>query len=88
MLRRKAEVMNLLETAGFSCANPYYVVQQGKVRGLLLWGESLRVFILCAASLKTHAEEEKTGQTCSHTSSLREITRDHPTRFFPSFRCS
>lgn len=26
--------MNLLETAGFSCANPYYVVQQGKVRGI------------------------------------------------------
>lgn len=28
----KAEVMNLLESAGFSRANPYYVVQQGKVR--------------------------------------------------------
>ena len=27
----KAEVMNLLESAGFSRANPYYVVQQGKV---------------------------------------------------------
>ena len=24
--------MNLLESAGFSRANPYYVVQQGKVR--------------------------------------------------------
>ena len=29
---RKSEVMNLLESAGFSRANPYYVVQQGKVR--------------------------------------------------------
>lgn len=28
---RKTEVVNLLETAGFSRANPYYVVQQGKV---------------------------------------------------------
>lgn len=28
---RKTEVMNLLESAGFSRANPYYVVQQGKV---------------------------------------------------------
>ena len=27
----KSEVMNLLESAGFSRANPYYVVQQGKV---------------------------------------------------------
>lgn len=29
----KSEVMNLLESAGFSRANPYYVVQQGKVGG-------------------------------------------------------
>lgn len=28
----KNEVMNLLESAGFSRANPYYIVQQGKVR--------------------------------------------------------
>jgi hypothetical protein len=28
----KGEVMNLLESAGFSRSNPYYVVQQGKVR--------------------------------------------------------
>ncbi|WIA11815.1 hypothetical protein OEZ85_011905 [Tetradesmus obliquus] len=27
----KGEVMNLLESAGFSRANPYYVVQQGKI---------------------------------------------------------
>lgn len=32
----KAEVQSLLESAGFSRANPYYVVQQGKVR--LVWG--------------------------------------------------
>lgn len=30
---RKSEVSNLLESAGFSRSNPYYVVQQGKVRG-------------------------------------------------------
>jgi chromosome segregation ATPase len=29
--RRKTEVMNLLESAGFSRSNPYYIVQQGKV---------------------------------------------------------
>jgi hypothetical protein len=27
----KEDVMNLLETAGFSRSNPYYIVQQGKV---------------------------------------------------------
>ncbi|GFH07948.1 structural maintenance of chromosomes protein, partial [Haematococcus lacustris] len=27
----KSEVTNLLESAGFSRSNPYYIVQQGKV---------------------------------------------------------
>lgn len=31
MICSKTEVMNLLESAGFSRSNPYYVVQQGKV---------------------------------------------------------
>lgn len=31
----KTEVMNLLESAGFSRSNPYYVVQQGKVNGFI-----------------------------------------------------
>lgn len=31
-LCRKSELMQLLETAGFSRSNPYYVVQQGRVR--------------------------------------------------------
>jgi len=31
--------MNVLESAGFSRSNPYYIVKQGKVRSaeLLLW---------------------------------------------------
>lgn len=28
----KNDVMNLLESAGFSRSNPYYIVKQGKVR--------------------------------------------------------
>jgi len=28
----KADVMNLLESAGFSRSNPYYIVPQGRVR--------------------------------------------------------
>ena len=28
----KADVMNLLESAGFSKSNPYYIVPQGRVR--------------------------------------------------------
>ena len=30
----KADVMNLLESAGFSKSNPYYIVPQGRVRML------------------------------------------------------
>jgi structural maintenance of chromosome 3 (chondroitin sulfate proteoglycan 6) len=30
----KADVMNLLEAAGFSKSNPYYIVPQGRVRGI------------------------------------------------------
>ena len=30
----KTDVMNLLESAGFSRSNPYYIVKQGKVRFL------------------------------------------------------
>lgn len=31
----KADVMNLLESAGFSKSNPYYIVPQGRVRAML-----------------------------------------------------
>ncbi len=31
MYCRKSDVMNLLESAGFSRSNPYYIVKQGKV---------------------------------------------------------
>jgi len=31
----KAEVMNLLESAGFSRSNPYYIVPQGRVSFLI-----------------------------------------------------
>lgn len=29
--------MNLLESAGFSRSNPYYIVKQGKVLWILFW---------------------------------------------------
>lgn len=33
-INRKNDVMNLLESAGFSRSNPYYIVKQGKVKKL------------------------------------------------------
>ncbi|KAL9314311.1 hypothetical protein ACSQ67_019763 [Phaseolus vulgaris] len=42
----KSEVMNLLESAGFSRSNPYYVVQQGKISSLTLMKDSERLDLL------------------------------------------
>ncbi|EOA26480.1 hypothetical protein CARUB_v10022528mg [Capsella rubella] len=42
----KAEVMNLLESAGFSRSNPYYVVQQGKIASLTLMKDVERLDLL------------------------------------------
>ncbi|KAL6629950.1 hypothetical protein ACP70R_029715 [Stipagrostis hirtigluma subsp. patula] len=42
----KTEVMNLLESAGFSKSNPYYVVQQGKIASLTLMKDSERLNLL------------------------------------------
>jgi structural maintenance of chromosome 3 (chondroitin sulfate proteoglycan 6) len=43
---RKTEVMNLLESAGFSRSNPYYVVQQGKIASLTLMKDHERLDLL------------------------------------------
>ncbi|KAK2426169.1 Structural maintenance of chromosomes (SMC) family protein [Trifolium repens] len=42
----KSEVMNLLESVGFSRSNPYYVVQQGKIASLSLIKDSERLDLL------------------------------------------
>ncbi|KAJ4824705.1 hypothetical protein Tsubulata_017547 [Turnera subulata] len=43
---KKTEVMNLLDSAGFSRSNPYYVVQQGKIASLTLMKDSERLDLL------------------------------------------
>lgn len=42
----KQEVINLLESAGFSRANPYFIVQQGRVSALTMMSESERLELL------------------------------------------
>ncbi|EFN59380.1 hypothetical protein CHLNCDRAFT_13527, partial [Chlorella variabilis] len=42
----KKEVANLLETAGFSRANPYYVVQQGKIAQMANMKDEQRLELL------------------------------------------
>ena len=43
IMSSKTEVMNLLESAGFSRSNPYYVVQQGKVTLTWLFLSSVQI---------------------------------------------
>lgn len=42
----KSDVVHLLESAGFSRANPYYIVQQGKVNALAVMKERERLELL------------------------------------------
>lgn len=44
--RSKSEVGNLLESAGFSRANPYYIVQQGKIMHMSHMRDSERLALL------------------------------------------
>uniref|UniRef100_A0A0E0CF24 SMC hinge domain-containing protein n=1 Tax=Oryza meridionalis TaxID=40149 RepID=A0A0E0CF24_9ORYZ len=52
----KTEVMNLLESAGFSRSNPYYVVQQGKIASLTLMKDSERLDLLKEIGGETSCE--------------------------------
>lgn len=42
----RAEVLSLLEAAGFSRSNPYYIVQQGKVAALVAMTDAARLALL------------------------------------------
>lgn len=46
----KSDVINLLESAGFSRSNPYYIVQQGKVNALCLMKDEQRLQLLKAVA--------------------------------------
>ena len=42
----KLDVMNLLESAGFSRSNPYYIVKQGKINQMATAPDSQRIKLL------------------------------------------
>ncbi|RLN13477.1 structural maintenance of chromosomes protein 3 [Panicum miliaceum] len=46
VMSSKTEVMNLLESSGFSRSNPYYIVQQGKIASVTLMKDSERLDLL------------------------------------------
>lgn len=55
----KSEIQSLLEGAGFSKSNPYYVVQQGKVQDLCIMSDSNRLRLLKEVAGTTLYDEKK-----------------------------
>lgn len=56
---QKSEVQSLLESAGFSKSNPYYIVQQGKVANLCVMKDSDRLNLLKEVAGTTVYEERR-----------------------------
>jgi structural maintenance of chromosome 3 (chondroitin sulfate proteoglycan 6) len=56
---QKAEVQSLLESAGFSKSNPYYIVQQGKVANLCVMKDTDRLTLLKDIAGTTVYEERR-----------------------------
>jgi len=55
----KNEVMSLLEGAGFSKSNPYFIVQQGKVNALCVMTDEMRLELLKEVAGTTVYDEKK-----------------------------
>ena len=55
----KNEVMSLLEGAGFSKSNPYFIVQQGKVNALCVMSDTERLQLLKEVAGTTVYDEKK-----------------------------
>lgn len=70
----KSDVVHLLESAGFSRANPYYIVQQGKVNALAVMKERARLELLKeVAGTKVYEERRlESLQLLHETQSRRE----------------
>lgn len=59
----KNEIMSLLEGAGFSRSNPYFIVQQGKVNALCTMSDSERLQLLREVAGTTVYDEKKAEST-------------------------
>jgi len=70
----KSDVVNLLESAGFSRSNPYYIVQQGKVNALCLMKDEQRLELLKEVAGTTVYEERrrKSEEALTEASRKRE----------------
>lgn len=75
----KSEIISLLETAGFSRSNPYYIVQQGKVSNLCTMNDRARLNLLKEVAGTTVYEERRAEsikimeKTLSEQSKIDEV---------------
>lgn len=78
----KQEVQSLLEGAGFSKSNPYYIVQQGKVQDLCTMSEEARLRLLMEVAGTTVYDEKKAeslvkmAENRSSIEKIADILRD------------
>ncbi|XP_041476327.1 structural maintenance of chromosomes protein 3-like [Lytechinus variegatus] len=74
----KTDVMNLLESAGFSRSNPYYVVKQGKINQMATAPDSQRLKLLReVAGTRVYDERKAESQTIlKETEGKREKIQD------------
>eukprot|EP00439_Symbiodinium_sp_Y106_P078290 s160_g17.t1 len=73
----KNEVFNLLESAGFTKSNPYYIVQQGKVAELTLMDDRRRLELLkeiSGASVYDERREESASVKSAFATSFYQYT--------------
>ena len=74
----KPDVINFLESAGFSRSNPYYIVQQGKVDKLTNMSESSRLELLKEVA-GTRVYDEKRSES---DKIMRETSKFCSFRYF------
>ncbi len=66
----KHDVINLLESAGFSRSNPYYIVQQGRVNSIALMKDTERLELLKeVAGTRVYDERRAESEKIMHESS-------------------
>ena len=59
----KTEMFSLLETAGFSCSNPYYIVKQGQINAIACCGDKDRLKVVReVAGTEVYTEKRKSAE--------------------------
>jgi len=72
---QRNEVMSLLESAGFSKSNPYFIVQQGKVNALCLMADSERLALLKEVAGTTVYDEKRKASLEQMSTNQSEMTK-------------